>query len=140
MMADKPIANPVTLQERIGSIDILRGVAVLGILVMNIQLYAMISAAYFNPTSYGDLNGANRLIWLFSHLFADMKFISLFSLLFGAGILLFSDKAEAKGVNLNLELLNSKRSHPDYQCDHTDWGVRVCSPAVAYLAVAPVRL
>jgi hydroxypyruvate isomerase len=34
--------------------------------------------------------------------------------------------AEEKGVNLNLELLNSKRDHPDYQCDHTAWGVRVC--------------
>ncbi len=34
--------------------------------------------------------------------------------------------AEAKGVNLNMELLNSKRDHPDYQCDHTEWGVRVC--------------
>ena len=34
--------------------------------------------------------------------------------------------AEAKGVNLNLELLNSKRSHPGYQCDHTAWGVAIC--------------
>jgi hydroxypyruvate isomerase len=34
--------------------------------------------------------------------------------------------AEEKGVNLNMELLNSKRNHPGYQCDHTEWGVRVC--------------
>jgi hydroxypyruvate isomerase len=34
--------------------------------------------------------------------------------------------AEEKGVNLNMELLNSKVDHPDYQCDHTAWGVRVC--------------
>jgi len=34
--------------------------------------------------------------------------------------------AEEKGVNLNMELLNSKVNHPDYQCDHTAWGVRVC--------------
>ncbi|GAF90591.1 unnamed protein product, partial [marine sediment metagenome] len=34
--------------------------------------------------------------------------------------------AEEKGVNLNMELLNSKRTHPGYQCDHTEWGVRVC--------------
>ncbi len=34
--------------------------------------------------------------------------------------------AEAKGVNLNLELLNSKINHPGYQCDHTAWGVAVC--------------
>lgn len=36
------------------------------------------------------------------------------------------DVAEEAGVNLNLELLNSKVNHPDYQCDSTEWGVRVC--------------
>jgi hydroxypyruvate isomerase len=34
--------------------------------------------------------------------------------------------AEKRGVNLNLELLNSKVDHPGYQCDHTAWGVAVC--------------
>ena len=34
--------------------------------------------------------------------------------------------AEEKGINLNLELLNSKVNHPDYQCDYTVWGVEVC--------------
>ena len=34
--------------------------------------------------------------------------------------------AEEKGINLNLELLNSKINHPGYQCDHTAWGVAVC--------------
>jgi hydroxypyruvate isomerase len=33
--------------------------------------------------------------------------------------------AEDHGVNICLELLNSKRNHPDYMCDHTVWGVRV---------------
>jgi hydroxypyruvate isomerase len=45
--------------------------------------------------------------------------------------------AEEKGVNLCLELLNSKVNHPDYQCDHTSWGAEVCkrvdSPAVGLL-------
>ncbi len=45
--------------------------------------------------------------------------------------------AEAAGVTLVLELLNSKVNHPDYQCDHTAWGVEVCrmaaSPAVKLL-------
>jgi hydroxypyruvate isomerase len=45
--------------------------------------------------------------------------------------------AEEKGVNLCLELLNSKVNHPDYQCDHTSWGVEVCkrvnSPRVKLL-------
>ena len=45
--------------------------------------------------------------------------------------------AEQKGVNLNLELLNSKVDHAGYQCDHTAWGVAVCekvaSPRVRLL-------
>jgi hydroxypyruvate isomerase len=45
--------------------------------------------------------------------------------------------AEEKGVNLNLELLNSKVDHPGYQCDHTAWGVAMCekvgSPRVKLL-------
>jgi hydroxypyruvate isomerase len=45
--------------------------------------------------------------------------------------------AEEKGVNLNLELLNSKIDHPGYQCDHTLWGAAVCelvnSPRVKLL-------
>ena len=34
--------------------------------------------------------------------------------------------AEEKAINLNLELLNSKVDHPDYQCDHAAWGIKVC--------------
>ena len=45
--------------------------------------------------------------------------------------------AEEKGINLNVELLNSKVNHPDYQCDRTPWGVRLCeavgSPRVKLL-------
>ncbi|MCE7981568.1 MAG: xylose isomerase [Caldilinea sp. CFX5] len=45
--------------------------------------------------------------------------------------------AEKQGINLNLELLNSKIDHPGYQCDHTAWGVAVCervnSPRVKLL-------
>ena len=45
--------------------------------------------------------------------------------------------AEDKNVTINLELLNSKVNHPDYQCDHTSWGVEVCkqvnSPKVRLL-------
>ena len=83
--------------DRIQSLDILRGVAVLGILIMNIQSFSMISAAYINPAAYGELSGINKTVWMLSHVFADQKFMSIFSMLFGAGILLFSERVEQKG-------------------------------------------
>ena len=53
------------------------------------------------------------------------------------GLARIAPYAEEKGINLNLELLNSKIDHPGYQCDHTAWGVAVCervnSPRVKLL-------
>ncbi|MDZ7606287.1 MAG: hypothetical protein U5K79_12035 [Cyclobacteriaceae bacterium] len=54
----------------------------------------MISAAYLNPAAYGGLNGVNRTVWVLSHILADQKFLSIFSMLFGAGIVLFSESIE----------------------------------------------
>lgn len=88
---------PTAPSERIIPIDALRGFAVLGILIMNIQSYSMIEAAYLNPTAYGDLTGINKWVWMLSHLFADEKFMGIFSILFGAGILLFTGRVEARG-------------------------------------------
>jgi len=42
-----------------------------------------------------------------------------------AGLNLVAKDAEAAGINLVMELLNSKVDHPDYQCDHTSWGAQV---------------
>lgn len=64
---------------------------------MNIQSFSMIGAAYLNPTAYGDLSGVNRLVWMLSHVFADQKFLSIFSMLFGAGIVMFVGRSEAAG-------------------------------------------
>ncbi len=96
-VAPAAAALPVAASERIVSLDVLRGVAILGILVMNIQSFSMVEAAYLNPTVYGNLTGLNRLVWTLSHLFADLKFISIFSMLFGAGIVLFSGRIVAAG-------------------------------------------
>lgn len=92
-------AAPVGPGERISSIDVLRGVALLGILIMNIQSFSMIMAAYMNPTAYGDLSGANWWVWTLSNIFANEKFISIFSMLFGAGIVLMAERAEARGAS-----------------------------------------
>jgi len=88
---------PTAPTERIMALDALRGFAVLGILIMNIQSYSMIQAAYINPTAYGDLTGINRWVSVLSHLFADGKFMAIFSILFGAGVVLMTSRVEAKG-------------------------------------------
>ena len=90
--------SPTTVSERIISLDILRGFAILGILIMNIQSFSMISAAYFNPTAYGDFTGINKIVWIISHIVADSKFMTIFSILFGAGTVLFVERLKAKGV------------------------------------------
>jgi uncharacterized protein len=91
--------RPTAESERIVSLDVLRGFAVLGILVMNIQSFSMIGAAYLNPTAYGDFTGVHRLVWTLSHMFADQKFLSIFSMLFGAGIVLLTQRREAAGLS-----------------------------------------
>ncbi len=89
--------GPATQSERILAIDVLRGVALLGILVMNIQSFAMIGAAYENPTAYGDLTGVNLAVWLGGRFLADQRFMSIFAMLFGAGIVLITQRQEAEG-------------------------------------------
>lgn len=91
------MVNPTLPKERIVSLDVLRGVAVLGILIMNIQSFSMPGAAYINPTAYGDLSGWNKWVWILSTILASGKFLIIFSMLFGAGILLFTSRAEARG-------------------------------------------
>ena len=89
--------EPVSPTERIEALDVLRGFALFGILVVNIQAFAMISPAYMNPTAYGDFRGANRLVWLVTHVLFEMKFMTLFAMLFGAGVVLMTGRAEAAG-------------------------------------------
>ncbi len=99
-MSDPPATRlaPVPESQRIQALDVLRGFAVLGILVMNIQSFSMIEAAYFNPAASGYFTSAlDRWIWIGSHLLTDQKFLTLFSVLFGAGIVLMTGRAEAAG-------------------------------------------
>lgn len=84
---------------RIATLDILRGVAVLGILGMNAVSFAMPAPAYYNPAAYGGAEGIDLAAWVIGFVFVDGKMRGLFSLLFGASLLLVTDAAEAKGRN-----------------------------------------
>ncbi len=92
-----PRSAPLSEEARLAPLDVLRGVAVLGILYMNIQNFTMPDAAYSNPTAYGDLHGANFLVWLIGALFFHGKFIATFSMLFGAGIVLLNERLVGTG-------------------------------------------
>jgi uncharacterized protein len=89
---------PVTATERITSIDTLRGIAVLGILVMNIYGFAMPFVAYQNPLAMGGTEWYNIGTWYFTHVFFDQKFLTIFAILFGAGLAMMAMRAEARGT------------------------------------------
>jgi uncharacterized protein len=57
----------------------------------------MPGAAYMNPTAFGNFDGINYWSWLVVHLLGEMKFWSIFSMLFGAGIILMTERIEASG-------------------------------------------
>ncbi|VXD00915.1 DUF418 domain-containing protein [Sphingomonas sp. AX6] len=85
--------------DRIAALDIVRGVAVMGILAMNIAGFALIFPAYFNPLATGDASAVDRGVYLFNYVLFDGKMRGLFSLLFGASMLLVVERASAKGEN-----------------------------------------
>jgi len=91
--------DPVRKDERVGSVDILRGVALLGILVMNIYAFALPFPAYTNPFLGGMEGPADWTTWWATHLLAEMKFMTIFSMLFGAGLALMAERAEARGTD-----------------------------------------
>lgn len=97
METSTPIAS--TSYQRYHSLDLIRGIAVLAILAVNIWAFAMPFSAYANPPMYGDFSGIHELTWLLSFVVIQEKFITLFSILFGAGIALFHDHAASKNVN-----------------------------------------
>ena len=97
--ADLGLAPPAMspAADRIGSLDLIRGVAVLGILLMNIVAFAMPEAAYYNPAAFGTRDHADLWAWAINALLIDGRMRGLFSFLFGASLLLVTDRAEAAG-------------------------------------------
>lgn len=83
---------PVTAGRRLETLDVLRGAALLGILAMNIRGMAAPFSAYLNPTSLFPHEGASRAAYVFTSIVFDLKMMGLFSMLFGAGVLLYAIK------------------------------------------------
>ena len=96
--ASVPAWGPVDEGERISALDALRGFALLGILLMNICGFAMNFAAYDDPTVAGGATGINLWLWIANHVLAEGKMRCLFSIVFGAGVVLLTRRLERRGA------------------------------------------
>ena len=89
-------SGPVAESARITSLDLIRGVSVLAILLMNAVSFRYELAPYLNLSAGGSETWLDWAIGIFGEIFVDQKFMALFSLLFGAGILLFIERAQQR--------------------------------------------
>ncbi len=87
---------PVESAARITAIDSLRGFALPGILLMNIVAMGMYGAAYDDPTVTGGATGANLWVWIAMHILAEGKMRCLFSMVFGASVILLTSRLESR--------------------------------------------
>lgn len=96
----KPLPLAATRGERLVALDFTRGIAVLGILVANISSFGQPDLAALWPR--GSLAGNNPpddWLWLAQFVLVDGKMRGLFTLLFGAGMVLFVEKAWDRGAS-----------------------------------------
>jgi len=93
---------PVSEAQRIESLDVLRGVALLGILLLNIVGFGLISSAYSMP-SEAMTGTADLIAWSSVELFAEGAMRGLFSILFGAGVVLFVGGADGRGAGVHFK-------------------------------------
>ncbi len=95
---------PVRAAERIATLDFIRGIAVMGILAANIVAFGQPFEAYMYPAAFltdpGDPGG---WMWVAQFVLIDGKMRGLFTLLFGAGLYLFMERAWANGATRKLQ-------------------------------------
>ena len=83
--------------DRIESLDVLRGFALLGILLVNIVAFGLVSSAFLDPGIYlTPIGGIDYIVWAFIELSSEGAMRTLFSILFGAGVVLFVTGSTAK--------------------------------------------
>ena len=103
--ADAPgDAAPVERAARLVTLDFIRGIAVLGIVFSNIVDFAHPSLAYFWPPALPQPHWpSDDIAWVLQYLLIDGKMRGLFSLLFGAGMVLFIERARLRGQDTPLQ-------------------------------------
>ena len=101
---EQTLAEPVRAAERISSLDFIRGIAVMGILAANIIAFGQPFDAYMYPGAFqSDPGDPGGWMWIAQFVLIDGKMRGLFTLLFGAGMVLFMDKAWARGATRRLQ-------------------------------------
>ncbi|MGP7377277.1 DUF418 domain-containing protein YeiB [Klebsiella pneumoniae] len=90
--------------ERNVTLDFVRGVAILGILILNISAFGLPKAAYLNPAWSGSASLSDAWTWALLDLLAQVKFLTLFALLFGAGLQLLLPRGK-RWIQSRLTLL-----------------------------------
>ena len=109
-------AAPVTRQERVSSVDVLRGVSLMGILVMNICDFAFGFKNYAYPLSTvkpvfsGPHWKVNTAVWFLRWILAEGKMRAMFSMLFGAGVILLTQRAEERGAGVRAADIYTRRN------------------------------
>jgi len=96
-LAPEPAPRPVTQRERIPTIDVVRGVALMGILFMNISSFSGPLEMYINPLMVGNHRSYNLFAWVIRWVLFEGKMRAAFSMLFGAGVILLTERAERRG-------------------------------------------
>jgi uncharacterized protein len=91
--------QPVAQAQRFVVLDIIRGVALLGVLLVNLVSDFRVPLAQHLLTFHTDLDGADRAVDVGIALLLEFKSITLFSLLFGVGTAVFAERAATRGVN-----------------------------------------
>lgn len=91
---------PVKQSERIVLLDSLRGIAILGILLVNIRGFGLPYEAIADPAVINDIAGKDYYAWFINEWAIDGNFRSLLSMLFGAGMILFLNRVERRGGKL----------------------------------------
>ena len=100
MTSLKKSFTPLKSSDRIQSLDIMRGVVLLGILIMNINGMGL-AGAYGDPTVSGGATGWNLATWITANFSFEGTMRALFSLLFGVGMFIFMDRLEKKGAGID---------------------------------------
>lgn len=83
------------MRQRIATLDFARGLAIFGILLLNISAFGLPKAAYLNPAYLGQPSLTDAWTWAVLNTFAQGKFLMMFAILFGGGLQLLLPRGKA---------------------------------------------